>query len=267
MKVRKPSTGRSGTFSLIYGETGVGKTTSTLKSLIEAGIIPVLYYEIDPRDVEHTLEGNISADLLTHENISIHTPEGFVDLLDELMGKRKLIESKFKAIVVDPLSFLMNVILLGEIEDETGEAEIFDKKPRPIVNMGRTDQTGYGSLASLMKRLCATMGRYTSAGLTVICTALLDDKPKWNRMLSAAPAFAGREFPRDMPGMFDAIGMVEGRTGKDGQAIYPPNVWFRSPDGEFLAKWSGTPLPQNPMPLDWGKILRAGRKGVNKGKE
>jgi hypothetical protein len=244
MKIRTPDKNIKRTFALIYGETGVGKTVSTLLTAPR----PMLYFECEPRPVERTAEE------IDMTDIKIAHPEDFFDLFEFLQENQKKIVSKYKTIFIDSLSFLMNVTLLGEIEEETARAEIFDTKKRPIVSLGRTDWTGYGALGSLMKRFCALLGKTAVEGSIVICSALLDDKPKWNRELSAAPAFAGKDFPRDMPSYFDIIGLVEERKDKEGNVIYPPVIKVKS-DGSFLAKWTGKPLKGSYGELDWRKIL------------
>ena len=77
-------------------------------------------------------------------------------------------------------------------------------------------------------------------GKCVIVTALLSENPRYNRELSAAPALRGREFPANVPGFFDLIGLVQIRTDGEGEIVYPPLVRFQSPDGSFLAKFTGT---------------------------
>ena len=91
-------------------------------------------------------------------------------------------------------------------------------------------------------------------GKVVIVTALLQENPKWNRELAAAPALKGREFPVNMPGFFDLIGLVESRTDGDGKLIYPPRVRFQSPDDSFVAKFTGAGN-KTQGPLDITKIL------------
>jgi hypothetical protein len=91
-------------------------------------------------------------------------------------------------------------------------------------------------------------------GKIVIVTALLLENPKWNRELSAAPALKGREFPTNMPGFFDLIGLVEPRTNGDGRVLYPPMVRFQSADDSFVAKWTGAGK-KTQGPMDIRKIL------------
>jgi hypothetical protein len=92
-------------------------------------------------------------------------------------------------------------------------------------------------------------------GKVVIVTALLQENPRWNRELSAAPALKGREFPANMPGFFDLIGLVQTRTDGKGNVVYPPLVRFQSPDGSFLAKFTGKGT-RTEGPLDISKIIK-----------
>lgn len=244
-------------FVMVYGSTGVGKTASSLQSVPRR----TLYLQLEPRPVERACEGVID----DWDEIDIGHPEDFLDLFNYLKDNYNEIIEKYNSVVVDSFSFLMNVTLLGDIEAETGEAQVFEKKNRPLVNMGRTDITGYGSLSSLMKRLCKILGRIASEGLIVVVTALQADNPKWNRELAAGPALAGKEFPRDMPGYFDLIGRAESRLDEEGNPVYPPKIYFRSDEEEsFLAKWSGPPLEKPALLLDWQKILAKGKKEVGK---
>lgn len=84
----------------------------------------------------------------------------------------------------------------------------------------KLSQEGFGSLSIWMFRLTAALGRLSQQGKVVIVTALLQEAPKWNRELAAASALKGREFPVNMSGFFDLIGLVEPRVDDDGNVIY-----------------------------------------------
>jgi hypothetical protein len=109
-----------------------------------------------------------------------------------------------------------------------------------------------------MFRLTVGLGRLSRQGKIVIVTCLLQENPKWDRELAAAPALKGREFPVNMPGFFDLIGLVEPRTDAEGKIIYPPRVRFQSPDDSFVAKFTGVGT-KTQGPLDITKILTIGR--------
>jgi hypothetical protein len=160
-------------------------------------------------------------------------------------------------VVVDSYSHLMSVGLSSEIEDQAYEARTDKEKQfKPLVSQTKLSQEGFGTLSSHMFRLTAALGRLSQAGKIVIVTALLQESPKWNRELAAAPALKGREFPVNMPGFFDLIGLVEPRIDADGMVIHPPRVRFQSPDDSFVAKFTGSGS-KTQGPLDLTKILAA----------
>jgi len=251
MRYRELSEETTGVFALIYGPTGVGKTVSTLKSLPK----PCWYFECDPKGVDRTLKGNVD-----FKGIKRGHPESYEDLRSEIVQKKDEITKDYRSMFVDGLSFFMNIKLLGEIQEETGEAKVFDSKDRPLVNQARTDKTGYGALAALMNRFSGICGGVAAQGVVVVIAALQADDPKWNRELSAGPSLAGKEFPKNMPGFFDLIGRVEKMgKNKDNKQIWPPKVYFESDEEDsFMARWSGPALTKPYLPLDWGRILAYG---------
>jgi hypothetical protein len=162
---------------------------------------------------------------------------------------------RHRTVVVDSYSHVMTVGLSSQIEDQAFEARSEkEREVKPLVSQTKMSQEGYGGLASHMFRLTAALGRLSQAGKVVIVTALLSENPKWNRELAAAPALKGREFPVNMPGFFDLIGLVEPRVDGDGKIIYPPRVRFQSPDDSFVAKFTGAGT-KTQGPLDINKIL------------
>jgi len=263
---------------LIYGPTGVGKTVSIIKSVP----YPAMYFECEERAVETTCRGNIDLAKMEQEGQFIRGHvDSLQDLAEELNTNEETIIKTYRSIVTDSFTYLMNVKLLREIQIESGESGIFDGpnvKKRPMVNMARTDPAGYGALASYMQRITESLGRFASAGLVVVVTALESDNPKWNRGLAAAPNFAGKEYGKTFPGAFDFIGRAERRidgreflTGSEGEpvenenygkVVYPPRVYFESDEEEsFMAKWSGPKLDKSYMNLNITKILNYQPKG------
>jgi hypothetical protein len=58
---------------------------------------------------------------------------------------------------------------------------------------------------------------------------------------------------------FRAGETVETRTDSEGNIVYPPLVRFQSPDGSFMAKFTGIGK-QTQGPLNISKILSIGRQ-------
>ena len=250
MKVlTKAEVSQEGRFIMIYGPTGVGKTTSILQSCPS----PVAYIQTEPRSLKPSLDAANRPDL----DIDVAVYEDWAGLMEFVASPKNF--ERHRTVVVDSYSHLMSIGLSGEIEDQAWEArDPREKELKPLVSQTKLSQEGYGGLASQMFRLTAALGRLSRMGKIVIVTALLTESPKWNRELAAAPALKGREFPVNMPGFFDLIGLVEPRTDADGKIIYPPRVRFQSPDDSFVAKFTGIGN-RTQGPLDITKMLSMGR--------
>jgi hypothetical protein len=246
MKIlKKQELNEAGRFMFLYGPTGVGKTTSILQSAPE----PILYIQTESRSLKPSLDAAGRPDL----KIKVAVYETFSDLMEFVTDASNF--DRYQTVVVDSYSHLMNIGLSSEIEDQAYESRsVKEREIKPLVNRVKMSLEGYGGLSSNMFRLTAALGRLSQAGKTVIVTALLMENPKWNRELSAAPALKGREFPVNMPGFFDLIGLVEPRVNGEGNLMFPPRVRFQSPDDSFVAKFTGTGTKTS-GPLNVGKIL------------
>jgi len=241
----KQEVAQNGRFMLLYGGTGVGKTCSSLQTAPD----PVMYLQTEPRSLKPSLDAAGRTDL----DIDVAVYEDWAGLIEFVANPRNF--ERHRTIVVDSYSHLMSVGLSTEIEDQAHEARTEKERAvKPLASQTKLSQEGYGALSSLMFRLTAALGKLSRAGKIVIVTALLQESPKWNRELAAAPALKGREFPVNMPGFFDLIGLVEPRTEGDGKIVYPPRVRFQSPDDSFVAKWTGVGN-KTQGPLDISKIL------------
>lgn len=246
-----------GKLILIYGETNVGKTTSVFQSAPE----PILHLSCEMRNQKGNIEAvekpnkNVKANPRPNVDIRIAYYTNWDEMLEFLNEDQNVKESQ--TIFVDSFTFLMGVNLLDEIADQAFEARADGEKKKIIKSLvGRTkvSEEGYGGLSNNMSRLMKVLGRLSTEGKTIICSALLDEHPKWDRALSAAPALAGKDFPKKMPGFFDLIGLVQPRIDKEGNVIYPPIVSFESHDDSFKAKFTGK-SDRKRGPLDFSKIL------------
>jgi len=231
LKPMKEVMAQSGRMILIYGETGCGKT---LKPSIEAADRPDL-------------------------KVSVAQYENFDDLLEFVSEAENF--KKFSTVAIDGFTHLMNVALASEITQEVFEAKSAkDQAIKPLINKTKLSMEGYGGLSGNMFRLSnCLMNLSAQYGKVVIVTALLAEHPKYDRELVAAPALKGREYPDAMPGFFDLIGLIRPRY-KDDKPVYPPAVYFESPDNSYLCKYTGRKKNPNKLamgPLNFSKILKA----------
>jgi hypothetical protein len=245
-KIQKLSQIKStGAMMMLYGPTGVGKTTT----IIQTSSQPILYVHVEERNVWPSIEAsgikNIDMDVLKYTD--------WFDTKNELACFEKII--RYRTVIIDGFTHLMGVALSAEIEDEAFEIKTEkEKKVKTIVNSAKMTVEGWGGLSSQMLRLCRLLGRLSNEyGKVIVCTALLDENNKYDRSLAAAPALKGKEFPLNMPGFFDFIGLVKTRI-VDGKVVYPPNVFFESPNDNFMCKFTGAGTKRSGV-LNVGKIL------------
>lgn len=246
---------QSGCMILLYSETGVGKTATSLLTAPD----PIAYLQTEPRAFNpnlHVIEKyrpDLDFEVYQYEHIS--------DLLETLAHPATF--ERFTTLIFDGFSFLMNVSLADEITNEAFEARSEDeKRKKPLAGLTKMTLEGQGVRNQLMFRVTSLLMKYAQAGKVVVCTALLMENPKWNRSLSAAPALSAKEFPVNMPGFFDLIGRMETRYRKAGddiyEIIYPPQVYFESADDSFVCKFTGAGTKRS-GPLYITKILEANK--------
>ncbi len=149
---------QQGKLILIYGDTGVGKTTSILQSAPE----PVLYVATEPRNPKPSIDAcgrNIDMNIARYST--------WFDLMEFLQDPKTT--QRYATVAIDSITYLMNVSLSGEIENEAFEAKSTEEKRRkPIVSQTKLSPEGYGGLSSQMFRLMKTIGRLSEVGKIVI---------------------------------------------------------------------------------------------------
>jgi hypothetical protein len=243
---------------LIYGESGVGKSTS----IFSTAPPPICYLDTENRNPITSLNACGRSDVE-------------VDLFDygswqEIMEFYSNVDyfKRYSTIAVDSITHLMNIQLSGELEDEAFVARDEEEQlVKPLISSVKLSMEGYGAISTQMVRFMKKMAILRKAGHTVILTALLDQNPRWDKALTAGPALKGREFPALLPGFCDMIGLIKHRLDKDDRITYPPLVYFESPRQDFMAKYTGIrPRGTSAMagPLDFVSILKLA-KNENKG--
>jgi hypothetical protein len=230
VEIYNPTTGADnrGNFCLWYGKSGVGKSAT----LIQTAVDPVFWILAERGQTDLTIKA------INRPNIKLKIGyyEGWDDLLDIIYDLENF--KKIKSLIFDGLTHVMNIHLADEILDENYESMDKSKISKDLTMRVKMSQEGYGTMSKQMVRLMKGFEQLTVAGIDVHCTARDDQQPKWNRALTCAPALAGKEFPRDMKGFFDFIGMVETRFDEAGKVVYPPVVSCDD-NGEYLSKWTG----------------------------
>jgi len=231
-----------GKIILIYGPTGIGKTCSVLQS----APLPIGVVQFEERSLKTAITAADRPELKNQLNIFQY--EGWEDFLEFLENKSRMI-IKLKTLFLDNISYLMNIHLSEEIENEAFQARSeTEQKIKPIVSKSKLTIEGYGGLSGNMNRMMRRLGKYSKQGVNIVITALEQQYPKWNRELAAAPALKGREFSDSMPSYFDLIGRVESRI-KDDKITYPPKIVFAGEE-DFLHKWTGkTSVTAGPLNL------------------
>ena len=136
------------------------------------------------------------------------------------------------------MTHIMNIHLADEILAENFEARDVSKSVKDLTTRVKGTPEMYGALSKQMSRLMTACQNLCLEGIDVAWIARDMDNPKWNLSLACGPAIAGKEFPRDMKGFFDFIGMLESRYDDEGLVIYPPVVSCDD-DGAYLSKWTG----------------------------
>ena len=247
MQVLKPKQlPQHGTFICIYGQSGVGKTVTSLATLPK----PLFWIVTEPRDLRKPLE----AAGTTEDDVDIGPYENLEDLLTFLSDGENF--KRNKAVFFDSLSYTMSIELAKEIGLEAYESR--DKKSkidRPIASQMKTTMEGHGIRNTSVFRILNLLGSLAASGKVVVVSCLEMEHPKFDRELSAAPALSGKEVPNAFPGFFDLIGRLTPRMDKDtGKIVYPPIVSFES-NGDYMAKFTGKG-GRRVGPLDWMKILK-----------
>lgn len=221
-----------GNLLLVYAKSGEGKTATTLQTSED----PIVYLTGEGRKIKTTLEAIKRPNL----QMKVGVYEGFSDLIDTVSDVSKF--KGAKTIVLDSLTHIMMIHLADEILGENYnklEKESKDEIDKVLTMQVKMSVEGYGTLAGQMNRLMGRLQGLTVAGFDVVCTARLEDRPKWNKAMIGAPALMGREFAKAMDGFFDFICLLETNHDAEGKIIYPPLASFVSPEDNFLAKWTG----------------------------
>ena len=248
----QPEGMRKGKLSLFYGKSGVGKTATILQTAQD----PIFYIMAEGRSIDSTIG------VINRPNIRLAI--GYYSNWNELMALMYNLENfkKFYTVFGDSMSHIMNIHLPDEILEENFDARDKEKSVKELTNRVKGTPEMYGALSKQMARLMKASQELCINGHDVIWSARDQEFPKWNTDLACGPALAGKEFPRDVKGFFDFIGMVESRYDETGKVVYPPQVSCDD-RGNYLSKWTGFKPPTGVvgLPFNVAKMLKYAETG------
>lgn len=243
-----------GKFICEYGQSGTGKTVTTLQSAPD----PLLWLTFEPRDFDKSVKAADRPDI----DFTLGVYEDFMDFIDFISNPKNF--ERYKTIFCDGLSYLHNIVMPSEIQEE----EFDIKEQKKILAMTKVTQPQQGERNQAIFRILRLLGKNAVArGKIVIISCLEQERPKYDQELTAGPALGGREVPNNFPGFFDLIGRLTPNIDEQGYLHYPPKISFES-SGGFLAKYTGKSGKKEGV-LNWTKILGSidGKKTNEKANE
>ncbi len=227
---------------LIYGENGVGKTTSWIDTLP----LPALCIWTEVKAPWSSFEA-LGFDEAEIEFIQPESYEDFMDILNKIEngsapGGFEYGGNKYRSLVVDNMSMWVNDTDLIERMDKSSKvkSDVWDM---------------YLSLGLDTLAMIKAMARISKKGPFVLNIAQCEANPDWNKKLDHAPHFAGSVTNKSLGQHYDCIGLVVPMSDKEGKATFPPGVSFRSANGTYQAKWSGKHLNTYNKPLNFKTLF------------
>lgn len=239
---------KTGACFLIYGYPESGKTHA-LGTLEE----PIAIVVREPRDPRRVLSW-------CKKSIKFYEPESFdesEELYHKMEKKAKEGTLPFKSIADDSLSFLQTTFKMT-LEDNRFQAQLDKDKVRDgLIDRFALSEADWGPMGSTMQRITAALNRLSKYGIITVATATVMERPRWNRNLSYAPAFAGRQYGTTFNGYFDFIGFITEGVKIYPDRVVPPTVSFVSPEEDYVAKCCNLKLAQKGSGgLNFEKILK-----------
>ncbi len=237
----------TGKYICVYGEPKVGKTVTTLKTAPG----PIMWVTVEPRDFKRSIEAVDKKDL--KYELAIY--ENFMDVIKFFSDADTF--KDFKTVFFDGLSYLHNIVLPAEIQEE----EFVEDSKSPIRAMTKSTLPQQGERNNGIFRILRLIGKNVVARDKIAIVSCLEmDNIKYNKVISnqslikIGPSLGGKEVPSNFPGFFDLIGKLFHNIDKSGKK-YPPIVSFDD-SGEYLAGWTGNrPSDGLLFELNWTKIL------------
>jgi hypothetical protein len=231
---------------LIYSPSSYGKTASAL-SLPD----DLLIFNAAKKSIRDVIYEGLELRGEPDRKVTICELDSFDQYIDQI-GNLSLSYDNgafpYRSIFFDELSFAQSEFKLA-MEDDRFKDALKEKKREDLLgDRFRLDQSDYGGLASMMKRITFLLSKISLHGVNVVCTAWAMERPSWNRMLDFAPYFVGKEYSSIMMGYFNIVGMLV----KNPNTItgYPPVIRFvPTYANNFLARAGNYKLANNQYPV------------------
>ena len=237
-------------FIMVFGETNSGKSCSIVLTAPQ----PIMYISVE-NDVWKSVDvaDQQFKDGIRDKKVDItavipKSHEDLMDSLNEMIEEAKDGKFKYKTAVFDSGTFWMNVKLTIRLEDDrnVGRVKKGHDEFGKLSAQTKKDYTEVNTANSQMSRLTNLLKILSGYGVMVIMTAQLQEHPKWNSELEAAPDFNYKEYNKALKGYFDYIGFTISNLAKDDddniiiphEVVYPPNLSFSGEQG-YLVKWRG----------------------------
>jgi hypothetical protein len=246
-------------FALFYGDTNSGKTTSIIRSAPG----PILFISVEQDALKSVA---VCKALNEAIDIKVVCPESHEDLMAYLNKialtlMKEPARFKYNTLVFDSGTFWMNCKLAIRVEDDRNKGRN-DKDKGRLSAMTKTDWTEVNTVNSQMARLTDLLKEIAGLGVFTIMTAQMQEDPKWNRDLEAAPCFNYKDFNKALKGYFDYIGFTIPRTKRvdpededsEVETVYPPLLSFNGQHG-YLVKWRGVQPKKLTGTFDLSKIF------------
>lgn len=243
----------TGRCMLTYSDSSIGKSFQALT-------LPdnLLFINTEKKPAQDVIYEALQLRNELDRNVTLwefETFDEYVEQIGNLKLQYDLGQFPYRSIFFDGLSFMQSEFKLNMEDSRFGDALKEKKRDNILSDRFRLDQSDYGGLASMMKRVTFLLNRISLKGVNVVCTAWAMERPKWNMSLDYAPYFVGKEYSNIMMGYFNMVGLLV--KNPNTETGYPPVIRYVSTSQHnFLARAGNYKLANNYYPVndETGKI-------------
>lgn len=253
----------------IHGKSNVGKTTTSVATSPE----PILLVGTEQRPLILSLENITKVPVPENKtegwrakweeevikdwysrgnrfvtpNFGEDTVQDFRDFWLHCYNKCNQKEFNYKTIVVDTISYWLNIIVMNQLQKEFYK-DVTDKakKNKEVIVTSLTDEYAiglrqYGALANIGNSILSSIKPMVYFDVFIVLVFQTENNPSFNKMYEEAPYIQGKSFMKDFMGHFDYIGRVYERyetVNEVTRKTYPPLISFNQMP-QYMTKWTG----------------------------